>query len=100
MDPHRVRAVARRIVLGFRRDRRSLGLLFAAPIVVLSLVGAVWGSSTERVPAVVVATDRFTLPASALDAFVASNRIDGRRATYDEGMRELRSGEVDAVVWT
>jgi ABC-2 type transport system permease protein len=100
MDPRRVRAVARRIVLGFRRDRRSLGLLFAAPIVVLSLVGAVWGSSTERVPAVVVATDRFTaLPASAVDAFVGSSRIDGRRATYDEGMRELRNGEVDAVVW-
>ena len=41
MDPHRVRAVAKRIILGFRRDRRSLGLLFAAPVVVLSLVGAV-----------------------------------------------------------
>jgi ABC-2 type transport system permease protein len=99
MDPRRVRAVARRIVLGFRRDRRSLGLLFAAPIVVLSLVGAVWGSATERVPAVAVATDRFTLPASTLDAFVGSSRIDGRRATFDEGMRQLRNGEVDAVVW-
>ena len=32
MDPRRVRAVAKRIVLGFRRDHRSLGLLFAAPI--------------------------------------------------------------------
>jgi len=99
MDPRRVRAVARRIVLGFRRDRRSLGLLFAAPIVVLSLVGAVWGSATERVPTVLVATDRFTLPASALDAFVGSTRIDGRRATFEEGLRQLHAGEIDAVVW-
>ena len=99
MDPRRVRAVAKRIVLGFRRDRRSLGLLFAAPIVVLSLVGAVWGSATERVPTVVVATDRFTLPASTLDAFIGSSRIHGRRATFDEGMLQLREGEIDAVLW-
>jgi len=99
MDPRRVRAVAKRVVLGFRRDRRSLGLLFAAPIVVLSLVGAVWGSATERVPTVVVATDRFALPASTLDAFVGSSRIYASRATLDEGMRRLRNGEVDAVVW-
>lgn len=99
MDPRRVRAVAERIVLGFRRDRRSLGLLFVAPIVVLSLVGAVWGSATERVPTVVVATDRFTLPASTLDALIGSSRIHGRRATFEEGMRQLRDGEIDAVVW-
>jgi ABC-2 type transport system permease protein len=99
MDPHRVRAVAKRIVLGFRRDRRSLGLLFAAPIVVLSLVGAVWGSATERVPTVVVATDRVNLPAAIVDRFVASTAIHGRRGTYDEGLRQLRDGEVDAVVW-
>jgi ABC-2 type transport system permease protein len=99
MDPRRVRAVAKRIVLGFRRDRRSVGLLFAAPIVVLSLVGAVWGSATERVPTVVVATDRFTLPASTLDAFIGSSRIHGRRAPFEEGMLELRQGEIDALVW-
>lgn len=99
MDLRRVGAVAKRIVLGFRHDRRSLGLLLVAPIVVLSLVGAVWGSATERVPAVVVATDRFTLPASMLDAFIGSSRIHGRRATFDEAMLQLRKGEVDAVAW-
>jgi ABC-2 type transport system permease protein len=99
MDPRRVRAVAKRVVLGFRRDRRSLGLLFAAPIVVLSLVGAVWGSTTERVPTVVVATDRFTLPPAVLDALVGSSRIHGRRATFEEGLRQLRDGAIDAVVW-
>jgi ABC-2 type transport system permease protein len=99
MDPRRVRAVAKRVVLGFRRDRRSLGLLFAAPVVVLSLVGAVWGSATERVPTVVVATDRFTPPAPIVDRFVASTAIHGRRGSFDEGLRQLRNGEIDAVVW-
>jgi ABC-2 type transport system permease protein len=99
MDPRRVRAVAKRIVLGFRRDHRSLGLLFAAPILVLSLVGAVWGSSTERVPTVVVATDRFNLPPPIVDRFVSSTAIHGRRGTFDDGERQLRNGEIDAVVW-
>ena len=46
MNPHRSAAVAKRIVTQFRRDRRSLGLLFGAPIIVLMLVGALWGSTT------------------------------------------------------
>ena len=99
MDPHRVRAVAKRIVLGFRRDHRSLGLLFAAPILVLSLVGAVWGETTERAPIVVVATDRFSGPPNVIDRLLASSAIQGRRATFDEGTRQLRAGEADAVVW-
>jgi ABC-2 type transport system permease protein len=99
MNAHRVRAVAKRIVLGFRRDRRSLGLLFVAPVVVLSLVGAVWGVATERVPTVVVATDRFSGPANVIDRFIASTAIHGRRATFDDGLRQLRSGDVDALVW-
>jgi ABC-2 type transport system permease protein len=99
MDPHRVRAVAKRVVLGFRRDRRSLGLLFAAPIVVLTLVGAVWGSTTERTPVVVVAVDRFSGPPAVVDRLLASRAIQGRRATFDEGGRQLRDGEADALVW-
>ncbi len=94
MDVRRVRAVAKRIVLGFRRDRRSLGLLFAAPIIVLSLVGAVWGSTTERAPVVVIATDRFAGPPNVIDRFLSSSIIQGRRATavqraFVEGLTAL-----------
>jgi len=99
MNWHRVRAVAKRIVLGFRRDRRSLGLLFVAPVVVLSLVGAMWGVATERAPIVVVATDRFSGPTSVIDLFLGSSAVHGRRATFDEGLRQLRGGEADALVW-
>ncbi len=99
MNPRRVRAVAERVARNFRRDHRSLGLLIVAPIVVLSLVGAVWGSATQQVPSVVVATDRFALPAPIVDRVVGSSAIHGRRATFDEGMRQLRSGDADAVVW-
>lgn len=103
MSASRIVAVARRIALGFRRDHRSLGLLLVAPLVVLSLVGAVWGSTAQPTPDVGVATDRFSLPAAVaervIDAFVSSDAIRGRRMTFDDGMRELRDGSIDAIVW-
>jgi ABC-2 type transport system permease protein len=39
MNPLRVAAVFRRIVIQFRRDPRSLALLFAAPIAIIALLG-------------------------------------------------------------
>jgi ABC-2 type transport system permease protein len=103
MSLRRIAAVAERIALGFRRDRRSLGLLIVAPLVVLSLVGAVWGSSTQTTPNVVLATDRSSLPAGIagrfVDGFVRSDAIKGRAGTYDEGVRALKDGTADAVVW-
>ena len=103
MSPRRIAAVAERIALGFRRDRRSLGLLIVAPLVVLSLVGAVWGTSTQTVPTVVVATDRLVVPAALsgrlVDALVASEAIHGRKGTYDDGVAALKDGSADAVAW-
>ncbi|HEX7496525.1 MAG TPA: ABC transporter permease [Candidatus Limnocylindrales bacterium] len=52
MSALRVAAVVRRIIAQFRRDPRSLALLFAAPIAVIALLGAVLsgsGASTARV---------------------------------------------------
>ena len=103
MNPRRIAAVAERIALGFRRDRRSLGLLFGAPLIVLSLVGAVWGSSTQTIPTVVVATDRVGLPpqiaSRIVDSLLKSDAIKARAATFDEGVRDLKGGSADAIVW-
>jgi ABC-2 type transport system permease protein len=38
MSPHRVRAITVRILLQFRHDRRTLALLFVAPLVIISLL--------------------------------------------------------------
>ena len=103
MNPRRVIAVAERIALGFRRDHRSLGLLFVAPLVVLSLVGAVWGSSTQTPPTVAVATDRLALPPNLsgriVDGLLKSTAIKAHAATYAEGLQELKDGKADAVFW-
>jgi ABC-2 type transport system permease protein len=46
MNPRRVAAVFRRIVTQFRRDPRSLALLFAAPIAIIALLG--WVLSSQQ----------------------------------------------------
>ncbi len=103
MDLRRVAAVAERITLGFRRDRRSLGLLIVAPLVVLSLVGAVWGSSTQSIPTIAIATDRMALPANIsgrlVDGLVRSSAIKARATSFSDGVQELKDGKSDAVVW-
>jgi ABC-2 type transport system permease protein len=93
----RVAAVAGRIVAQFRHDRRSIGLLVVAPLVVLSLVGALWGTTQNNVPEVAIATDR--MPAPIADRLIASTAIHGRKVSFDEAMAALRDGSLDAVVW-
>jgi ABC-2 type transport system permease protein len=104
MSIRRIAAVAARIALGFRRDHRSLGLLFIAPLLVLSLVGAVWGSSAQSTPKVAIATDRIGLPQTlrdrVVDGLLRSDAIAARTETYDQAVADLRDAKVDAVVWT
>ncbi len=103
MNPKRVLAVAQRIALGFRRDHRSLALLIVAPLLVLSLVGAVWGTTAQTIPNITFAADRFGLPPAVatqlIDALTRSDAIHGKTGTFDDGMRDLRAGNTDGVVW-
>ena len=103
MSVHRIAAVAARIALGFRRDRRSLALLLVAPLLVLTLVGLVWGSSTQPRPAIALATDRMSvsggLAPALIDALLRSTVIEVHSSTYDQGVRELRDGTCDGVLW-
>jgi len=39
MSGRRVGAITKRILQQFRRDHRTLGLLFGAPLVILALLG-------------------------------------------------------------
>jgi ABC-2 type transport system permease protein len=48
MNLRRTFAISRRIVSQFRRDRRTLGLMFAAPIVILGLLGWVIRDQTPE----------------------------------------------------
>ena len=53
MNPLRVAAVFRRIVAQFRRDPRSLALLFVAPLAIIALLG--WGLGSQSAMAARIA---------------------------------------------
>ncbi len=93
MSSRRVRAVARRIVAQFRHDRRSLALLIVAPLVVLTLVGALWGGSGANAQRVVVVG-----AASAFAEPLRAAGLDVRALPEAQAREELRAGRVDAVL--
>ncbi|HEY8806928.1 MAG TPA: ABC transporter permease, partial [Candidatus Limnocylindria bacterium] len=94
MNMRRAGAVARRIVLGFRRDRRSLGLLFVAPILVLTLVGALWGASTVSKVRVVSAGD----VDPQLFESLRGTEIELTALDRDAAIEALKAGRADAMI--
>ena len=102
MDPRRVAAVARRIAEQFRRDRRSLGLLVGAPILILSLVGALWGSTTSQRTRLVVVSDvpggPPQLATRLADGLRGSSGLEVSMASVDEARQRLEDGSVDGVL--
>jgi ABC-2 type transport system permease protein len=90
----RAGAVARRIVLQFRHDRRSLALLFVAPMVVLTLVGALWGSPSTSKVRVVSAGDVDPQLFQAL----RGTDIELTALDRDSALEALKAGRADAMI--
>src|SRR5262245_12522020 len=57
MSAARILAVARRVAQGFRRDERTLGLMFVAPLIITGLLGWVMRDQTDQVVDVVIVND-------------------------------------------
>jgi len=86
-------AVARRIVLQFRRDHRSLALLFVAPMIVLTLVGALWGGSTTHTVRVVAAD----VDPQLFEA-LRGTEIELTALDRDAAFEALKAGRADAMI--
>jgi ABC-2 type transport system permease protein len=105
MNPLRVAAVFRRIVAQFRRDPRSLALLFVAPLAIIALLGWVLGSQSATVARVAVINDS-TSPASGAIVVRLQSSLDGqpgitidRSVADDSTARQmLRDKKLDLVV--
>ncbi len=67
MNPRRLRAIVRRVIIEIRRDRPSLALLFIAPIVVTGLLTFILRGSTAPEVRVAIASEG-TGPAATLVA--------------------------------
>ena len=98
MSRHRTLALTRRLLQQFRRDRRTLALLFVAPIVLLGLLGyLIRGAPTA--PAVGVANED-TGPAGAAvaSALRSSSQISTTSINASDGDAKLKDGSLVAYI--
>ena len=99
MSGHRVRAITRRLLQGFRRDRRTLALLFVAPIIILGLLGYLMRGSSS-VPEVGIA-NQDTGPAGwnrRGSALKQSSHITTTDIDAAQGDAKLKDGSFVAYV--
>jgi ABC-2 type transport system permease protein len=98
MSGRRVRAITIRLLEGFRRDRRTLALLFVAPLVILGLLGYLMrGSSTA--PAVGIANeDTGPLGAVVAETLSHSSRISTTNISAADGDLKLKDGSLAAYI--
>jgi ABC-2 type transport system permease protein len=81
MNPLRVAAVFRRIVAQFRRDPRSLALLYIAPLAIIALLGWVL-SSQQATTAHVAVVDESGSPAGTVVAGRLVAALDGQPGIF------------------
>ncbi len=98
MSRHRIAAITRRLLQGFRRDRRTLALLFVAPIVILGLLGYLMRGSSSS-PAVGIANeDSGPLGVIVADALRHSSHITTTDVAASDGDAKLKDGSLVAYV--
>ncbi len=105
MSLRRILAIARRIAQGFRRDERTLGLMFVVPLVVTALLGWVLNEQVDEVVDVAVVNqagevgDRIV---TALEEAAADPENDlavaGAVTTDAEGEAMVRDGRADLAI--
>jgi ABC-2 type transport system permease protein len=97
MSGHRVGAITRRLLQGFRRDRRTVALLFVAPLVILGLLGYLMRSSS--VPAVGIANqDPGPIGSAVTSALVRSSLISASTISASDGDAKLKDGSLAAYI--
>ena len=97
MSGHRVAAITRRLLQGFRRDRRTLALLFVAPLVILGLLGYLIRNTV--VPEVGVANqDQGPLGGAVASALAKSSHLSVSTIDASEGDAKLKDGSITAYI--
>ena len=98
MSVHRVRAITRRLLQGFRRDRRTLGLLFVAPIVILGLLGYLIRGSSSLPNVGIANEDSGPLGAVVADALRQSDKVKTTDISASDGDSRLKDGSLVAYI--
>ena len=98
MSGKRIAAITKRLLQQFRRDRRTLALLFVAPIVILGLLGYLMRGSSSA-PAVGIANeDQGPLGATVAAALARSTEISMTTIQATDGDAKLKDGTLVAYI--
>ena len=98
MSGRRVAAIMRRLLQQFRRDRRTLALLFVAPVVLLGLLGYLIRGSAS-VPVVGIANqDQGPVGATIVAALERSSVISTTTISAPDGDSKLKDGSLAAYI--
>ena len=108
MNIRRAFAITKRIFRGLRHDRRTVALMFLAPIVAMCVFGLAFSGDVKDVHVVVVNQDTgFTIPGSSVTVsfseIIISNfdkevlKVD-YVADVEEGVRRVEEGDAYAVI--
>ena len=105
MSGARIFAVARRIARGFRRDERTLGLIFVVPIVVTALLGWVIRDQKDVTIGVVIVNEAGQPGQRIVDALTSATtgapdgiEVVSWTTSVDAARASLREGNADIAV--
>jgi ABC-2 type transport system permease protein len=94
MSGRRILAITRRILEQFRHDRRTLALLFVAPLIILSLLGYLLRGGGGAPPMGVVVEDSGPLGNVVASALERSTTVSASTMSRRDADARLRSGEI------
>jgi ABC-2 type transport system permease protein len=98
MSASRVRAITKRLLQQFRRDRRTLALLFGAPLVILALLGYLLRGGGDVPKMGVVNLDNGQLGSLVATTLESSKTVSASSMSQTEADTNLRSGDIAGYV--
>src|SRR3979409_2627523 len=98
MSGRRVGAISTRLLQQFRRDHRTLALLFGAPLVILALLGYLLRGGGDVPKMGVVNLDGGPLGTLVASTLESSKTVSASRMSEAEADARLRSGDIAGYV--
>ncbi|MEP6751199.1 MAG: ABC transporter permease [Candidatus Dormiibacterota bacterium] len=98
MSGHRIAAITRRLLQQFRHDRRTLALLFVAPLVILGLLGYLIRGGTSAPDVGIANQDQGPVGATIASALEKSSRIHTVTINPADGDAKLKDGSLIAYI--
>ena len=99
MNGRRIGAITKRLLNQFRRDHRTLALLFVAPIVILSLLGYLIRGSASTPDVGIANIDTGSAGASIASSLHHSSRINSHDIQASDGDAKLKDGSLVAYIF-